>query len=187
MKIQVGDLVKVTESGFVYERYDTFMSTYKTKDTKGWYFDRIIPRGTLGVVESINEHPESKEMLAIVNTDEYSFIINVKGLVKTEKFNKGDKARCLVDSYKHVDKGDIITVYHIYKGNNWFECEENKCEAYHSMDFELVKDLNNEKSKINLEIFGIKKEERYFVETDAGKVDITSHIEELLEIFNKML
>lgn len=181
MKIQVGDLVKVTESGFVYEYYDTFMSTCKTKDTKGWYFDRIIPRGTLGVVESINEHPESKEMLAIVNTDEYSFIINIKGLIKTRKFDKGDKVRCLIDGYKFINKGDIVTVYHICGDNNWFKCEENKCGLYHNMNFELVKDSDSEKSKINLEIFGIKKEERYFMETNTGKVDVTDHIKELLK------
>lgn len=97
---KIGDKVVVTRGGAVFSTYDRFMNANLNDETKPWAYDRPIADGTEGVINALKL--DGSRLKAIVNTNEYSFIIGCDGLEiikdRVEDSNvikEGDKVRII--------------------------------------------------------------------------------------------
>lgn len=64
-------------------------------------------------------------------------------LVKENKFNVGDKVRCLIDEYKYVRKDEIVTVHRTFY--DCFAIKGYTYACYLNDEFELVEEVKDNK------------------------------------------
>lgn len=81
MKFKVGDKVRVIDNGLSYTTYPKVNDfLIQAKNPKPYNYNVCIPNGEIGVIKTIKKHLYSNDILSLIESGNYSYLISLKGI-----------------------------------------------------------------------------------------------------------